>query len=93
MSLSLKSLVRMSTQSPVGSTAGAAQTQVVSHFLYGTDDALATVATAGYFNSARALLKKGDLIAVSGANSGTPVRADYVVTAVPTSGNVTIAAA
>jgi hypothetical protein len=89
MSFSAKSLAR-AQQVPVGSTAGAAQAKLCSRFLYATDDAAATVETAGYFNGARALLTPGDLIFACMANSGTPVLKGYVVLTVPASGNVTI---
>lgn len=91
MTLSTKSLVRLSTQAPVGSAAGAPQQQQVSVFVYATDVAAATVETAGYFNGARAQLRKGDIILASMVNGGTPVGKTYVVTAVPATGNVTIA--
>lgn len=91
MAFSPRSLVRQSVSAPVGSTAGAAQQQQVSYFIYATDDPAATVETAGYFNNARAILSKGDIISASMVNSGTPVRKGYIVTAVPTSGNVTVA--
>lgn len=91
MALNLHSLVRQDAPAPVGSAAGASQQQQVSLFLYGTDDAAATVEAAGYFNGARAILNKGDIIMASMVNSGTPVTKQYIATAVPATGNVTIA--
>lgn len=90
MSLTTKSLVR-TRQVTVGSAAGAAQGKQISKWLYATDDAAATVETAGYFNNARAQLAVGDVIEASMANTGTPVTKTYVATAVPASGNVTVA--
>ncbi len=90
MAFSSRSLIRKGQPVPVGSTAGVDQQQTVSEWFYGTDDALATVVAAGYFNNARAFLSKGDKISVSAVNSGTPAAADYIVTAVPASGNITV---
>lgn len=58
---------------------------------YKTPDAVATVETAGYFNDARVRLAKGDTIIATMVISGSVVGRTYVVTAVPASGNVTIA--
>lgn len=91
MSFSKQSLVRQGVPVPVGSTAGAAQQQSISPFAYATDDAAATVEAAGYFNNARAILKKGDMIDAVMVHSGSVVRKLFVVTAAPASGNVTIA--
>lgn len=85
-----KSLARRN-QVPIGSTAGAAKAVQSSSFDYATDDAAATVETAGYFNSARSLLSIGDKIDAVVVASTAPVRKGYVVTAVPTTGNVTVA--
>ncbi len=79
------------TQAPVGATTGSAKQAQISKWLYGTDDAAAVVETAGYFNSARSLLSVGDQIEASMAVASSAVSKDYVVTAVPASGNVTIA--
>jgi hypothetical protein len=91
MALSLKSLSRIAHQVSVGSAAGAAQAQQAGPLFYTTDDAAATVEAAGYFNGARAFLRKGDVIIASMVNSGTPVMKQYVATAVPATGNVTVA--
>lgn len=93
MSFSPRSLSRQNAQVPVGSTAGAAQANQSSLFLYATDDAAATVEAAGYFNSARGILSKGDRIDAVMAASGTPATKSYVVTASPATGNVTVALA
>lgn len=91
MSLNARSLSRMGQQVPVGSTAGASQAQQAGLLIYATDDAAATVETAGYFNNARAFLRKGDILLATMVNSGTPVTKQYVFTAVPATGNVIIA--
>jgi hypothetical protein len=90
MTFSSKSLARRA-QVPIGSATGLAQAKQSSAFDYATDDAAATVETAGYFNSARALLGVGDKIDAVMVASTAPVRKNYVVTAVPTTGNVTVA--
>ncbi|MCO5091993.1 hypothetical protein [Bosea sp. (in: a-proteobacteria)] len=91
MSLNKRSLSRVAQQVPVGSTGGASQAQQVGLLVYGTDDAAATVEAGGYFNNARAVLRKGDILLATMVNSGTPVTKQYVFTAVPATGNVTIA--
>lgn len=90
MAFSPLSLSRISKQVPVGSAAGLPQAQQVARWLYTTDDAAATVETAGYFNAASAKLKKGDIIEASMVNSGAPVGKNYIVTA-NAAGVVTIA--
>lgn len=89
MTFCLKSLSR-AQQVPVGSTAGAAKANLISRFLYATDDAAATVETAGYFNNARSFLAPGDQINCSFAISGTPVSKTLVVLTVPATGNITV---
>lgn len=89
MAFCKQSLVRIGF-GPRGTTAGAPGSTVNSLFVYSIDDAFATVATAGYFNESRADLKVGDLIAVSCASNKGGL---YIVTAAPTSGNVTVTAA
>lgn len=58
---------------------------------YKTPDAVATVETAGYFNGARYRLQKGESIKCTMVLAGSVVGRLYVVTAVPASGDVTIA--
>jgi hypothetical protein len=58
---------------------------------YVTDDAHATAAAAGYFNPVRMMLTVGDVIIAVTAAGTTPVLRFYVVTAVPASGNITVA--
>lgn len=91
MSYATRSLVR-TVQAPIGaadgkSTAGAP----VSHYVYATVDAVATVETANYFTDPR--LRKGDLIDVVAVVGGTPVRKAYVVTAVSAASQATIVSA
>lgn len=50
-------------------------------FYYATTDAKATVQAAGYFNSAAALLKVGDLINATFGVGGTIGFMSYIVTA------------
>ncbi len=66
-------------------------TITISSSNYGTADAPATVETAGYFNGARAKLTVGDIIIASMGIGGTLKLKIYQVTAVPATGNVTIA--
>lgn len=83
MSLFLAALQRVQ-QNLVGTTGGAAKSTgntTLSHFRYCTDDAAATVETAGYFNGAARVLAVGDTIAAVMAAGGTPVLKHYVVTA------------
>jgi len=44
-----------------------------SLWLYSTTDTIATVNTAGYFNSAAAMLAVNDVIIVASSTGGTPV--------------------
>lgn len=89
MTLSVKSLVRLA-QATVGSAAGLAQAKQTDLFFYATDDAAATVETAGYFNNARAQLRVGSIIICTFANGGTPISKTLVALTVPASGNVTV---
>jgi hypothetical protein len=70
-------------------TADAAPT---NFYKYASPDAAATIVAAGYFNNVRDKLKVGDIIeAVALAGGATADRLDLVVTAVPATGNVTVA--
>jgi hypothetical protein len=60
-------------------------------YFYASADADATIIAAGYFNNARARLHKGDIIITASSIGGTPNTKTYVVTAVPASGNITVA--
>lgn len=75
----------------LGGTDGAPTQTTIRQRFYATADAVATVETAGYFNAARARLTKGDVLVAVMVALGTPVLKQYVFTAVPASGNVTIA--
>jgi hypothetical protein len=90
MALSLRSLVRLAHQTPIGLAAGTPSDRLLGVLLYGTDDAAATVEAAGYFNGARAFLRVGDIITAVMAAAGTPVLKQLVVLTVPASGNVTV---
>jgi hypothetical protein len=59
-------------------------------YFYASADADATIAAAGYFNSARARLHKGDVIITAGVIGGTATCKMYVVQTVPATGNVTV---
>ncbi|OCC01840.1 hypothetical protein BA190_26880 [Labrys sp. WJW] len=96
MSFCAKALRRLDSQTPVGDAAGNATSTLVQTSTYATNDAAATVETAGYFNAARdaGRVSKGDIILATMVNAGTPVLKAYVVTAAPVpTGNVTIALA
>ena len=92
MTFSNKSLRRVDSQTVVGDATGAATSRQISTFAYATDDAAATVETAGYFNTARdkGRLSVGSIILASMVNGGTPVLKAYVCLTVPATGNVTI---
>ena len=85
MAFDIKGLNRLANFGVVGNN------QPASLWLYVTDDAHATVAAAGYFNAQAQFMRKGDLIDVVTAFTGTPLNRRYMVTAV-TATVVTIAA-
>ena len=64
-----------------------------SQVLYSDSDATATVVAAGYFNEAREKLRVGDIIVATVGIGGTPATLVLRVTAVPGTGNVTVAQA
>ena len=64
----------------------------VGFYKYATPDAAATVIAAGYFNDARDKLAVNDIIECVCVATGTGDRVVVRVTAVPSSGNVTVAA-
>lgn len=68
-------------------------TRVVKFFNLATDDTQAQVAAAGYLNASREDLTVNSIINVVYDCAGTPGYARYRVTAVPSTGNVTVAAA
>jgi hypothetical protein len=62
-----------------------------SWFFYPTANAIATVIAAGYFNDSRSQLRAGDLITIASAQGGTVDTITVKLTAVPATGNVTVA--
>ncbi len=65
---------------------------VASRYVYGTNDTLSQVLTAGYFNDGRARLTKGDVIEIAYDIDGTPGVTLVVVASVPAApSNVTVA--
>lgn len=85
MALSKQSLVLMCA-SPIASG------KVIKRWFYATNDAVATIATAGYFNGVRDRLTVNDVIEVVAVADGTCDRVVYKVATVPASADVTIAA-
>ena len=78
-----KAALQRISQGPVGKTDGTAKSaapSILSTFDYRTDDAAATVETAGYFNGAARIFKVGDVTRATMACGGTPVLKSYVVT-------------
>jgi hypothetical protein len=57
---------------------------------YATNDTLAVVAGANYFNSAANYLQKGAVIIVSADLDGTPASSTYVVASISAAGVVAI---
>lgn len=88
MAFNIKSLSRYAT-----SQRGTGIADKTDFYVYSTADSLATVQTAGYFNSAREALKPGDLITASVGIGGTAATAIVRVVTSPASGNVTVATA
>lgn len=84
-----RSLVRHN-ETPVGSAAGTPNRNQISQFIYATDDAAALVEASGYFNAARGGLTSGSTIDAVTAVSGAPIGKQYVVLAVPPTGDVTV---
>ncbi|PZU23920.1 MAG: hypothetical protein DI589_06595 [Shinella sp.] len=66
-------------------------TVYIRDLFYATNDTKAEVTAAGYFNNAKADLSVGSLITALVDADGTPARVEMRVTAVPDSGNVTVA--
>lgn len=75
-----------------GSVAPAANS-TISFFLYASNDAKSAIVADGYFNDAREQLQKSDLIIAVCDLDGTPDMTILRTTAVPASGNVTVATA
>jgi hypothetical protein len=66
--------------------------KTLSRYFYASNDAAAAIIAAGYFNDARDKLRKGDHIDITAVKDGIPVGKSVVVTAVPLTGDVTVAA-
>lgn len=66
-------------------------TRYVRFLTYATDDTKAEVIAAGYFNNARADMSVGSIIDAVVAAATSPVFVKMRVTAVPDSGNITVA--
>lgn len=85
MAFAIRSLTRTATV-PVASGRN------FNSYAYATDDAVATVIAAGYFNAARSTLKVNDQIDSVCVHNGTGDRVSVLVTAVPADpGNITVA--
>jgi len=63
---------------------------VVSLYFYGSNHTAAEIATAGFFNADRYRLKPGDVITCSIDVDGTRDTRQFVMNAVPASGDVTV---
>lgn len=81
---------QLSKTGNLNAVSGAPRSRQLWHYNAGAD-AVATVVAAGYFNDVRGFLNVGDLILLVAATNAA-FRA-LTVTAVPASGNVTVAAA
>lgn len=93
MTFCLQALKRDDGGVAIGKTDGTVRSganSMVGRWFYATEDALATVVAAGYFNSARANVKVGDVIIFVAGYGGTLAVETAVFSAVPSSGNVTI---
>lgn len=91
MAYAKRSLVR-TVQAAIGAADGSSSSgSPISHYVYASVDAVATIETAGYFTDSR--LKKGDIIDVAAVVGGTPARKAYIVTAVSASSVATIVSA
>ena len=65
--------------------------KTISTWHYATNDLASAVEAAGFFNDMRNSASVGDIIIASLDLDGTPVLKNYMFTAVPASGNVTVA--
>lgn len=85
MALNLRSLA-LYASTPYGTAS-----KSVNWYKYATADAGATVIAAGYFNGARDKLKVNDVVDCLVVADGVGDLVTVVMTAVPASGNVTVA--
>jgi len=72
-------------------TATLAGNRQVSWYNYATNDTASEVVAAGYFNDARNTVKVGDCVDAIVDIDGTIDRISFRFTAVPSTGNVTVA--
>uniref|UniRef100_UPI003BAD57F7 hypothetical protein n=1 Tax=Stappia sp. TaxID=1870903 RepID=UPI003BAD57F7 len=85
MAHSVKALSRFAT-SDMG------RTNQTDTYVYSTNDTLAELVAAGYFNNSRTTLKAGDVIMAVADKDGTASHVVLLVTASPATGNVTVSA-
>ncbi|MAA97408.1 MAG: hypothetical protein CMN87_18215 [Stappia sp.] len=85
MAHSVKALSRFAT-SDMG------RTNQTDTYVYSTNDTLAELVAAGYFNDSRKTLKAGDVIMAVADKDGTASHVVLLVTASPATGNVTVSA-
>ncbi len=68
-----------------------ASNRVISFYNYAADETAAEVVAAGWFNECRDVVKVGDCVDAVVDVDGTPDRISLRFTAVPSTGNVTVA--
>lgn len=73
-------------------TSDLGRTNQTNTYVYSTNDTLAEMLAAGYFNASRKTLKAGDVILAVADKDGAASHAILLVTAVPATGNVTASA-
>lgn len=66
-------------------------TNQTNFYVYSTNSTKAEVLAAGYFNASRTTLKAADVISAVVDKDGTPDLVQLLVTAVPSTGNITVA--
>lgn len=83
MTVNVKALSRYATSDRGGRNQS-------NFYVYSTEEAVATVKAANYFDDASHVLKKGDFITCVCVTAGTPAPLHLTVTAVSTAGVVTV---
>lgn len=73
-------------------TSDLGRTNQTNTYVYSTNETLAEMLAAGYFNASRKTLKAGDVILAVADKGGTASHAILLITAVPDTGNVTVSA-
>lgn len=73
-------------------TSDLGRTNQTNSYVYSTNDTLAEMLAAGYFNASRKTLKAGDVILAVADKDGTASHAILLVTASPATGDVTVSA-